>query len=79
MHLFRTVLVIAILAASGGLGSASAQQQQGKPPKKPPVINDPSIYRPVPPDRNYVGPAPGIAPPMERIPPVAPLSQPPVR
>ena len=61
---------------------AQAQQQQKPPPKKPPVIiNDPSLYRPPPPphERNYVGPGPATAPPMQRVPQVPPLSQPPIR
>jgi hypothetical protein len=45
------------------------------------IINDPSLYRPPPPphERNYVGPGPATAPPMQRVPQVPPLSQPPIR
>jgi len=82
MHFVRTVLGVAILAAMGAATPAAAQNQPKKPPQRPPVIvNDPSLYRPPPPphDRNYVGPGPTVVPPMERVPQVAPLAQPPVR
>jgi hypothetical protein len=44
-------------------------------------LYDPSLYRAPPPphDRTYVGPGPSLVPPMQRIPPPAPLSQPPIR
>jgi len=43
------------------------------------VVNDPSLSRPPPPphERTFVGPQPSLQPPMERIPPPAPLSSPP--
>jgi hypothetical protein len=81
MQPFRTVLAITILAALGG--TAIAQQNQPPPPQPAPrvIILDPNFNRPppMPPDRPYVGPGPSTAPPMERITPVAPLSQPPTR
>ncbi len=80
MQPFRTALTITILAALGG--TAVAQQKQPPPQPAPRVIIiDPNFNRPppLPPDRNYVGPGPATAPPMERITPVAPLSQPPIR
>ncbi len=79
MQLVRVALAIAVLAAYGAAVPASAQQKQTH--KRPVVINDPSVYRPRPPphDRTYVGPGPTVTPPMERLPKVAPLAQPPIR
>ena len=83
MDFVRTAVTLALLAAVGASGPAAAQQNQpSRPPQRPPVIiNDPSLYRPPPPphDRPYVGPGPTVTPPMERLPQVAPLSQPPIR
>jgi hypothetical protein len=74
---------LALLGAAWAVAPVHAQQQQQKsPPKKPPVIvNDPSLYRPPPSphERTYVGPSPATAPPMQRVPQVPPLSQPPIR
>jgi hypothetical protein len=71
--------MMAAVAASG----ASAQQKQAKrPPQRPQIIvQDRWPYGPPPPpssERNYYGPAPGIQPPMERVPLPPPLSQPPI-
>jgi hypothetical protein len=74
-------LALLLLGVTWAVAPAHAQQQK-PPPKKPPVIiNDPSLYRPPPPphERNYVGPGPATAPPMQRVPQVPPLSQPPIR
>lgn len=81
MQLTRTALVIAVLAAFAAPAPAYAQQQQPQPQKRPVIINDPSVYRPPPQphDRTYVGPGPTVTPPMERLPKVAPLAQPPIR
>lgn len=82
MHLVRTVLAVAILAALSA-GQAAAQEKEARAKnRRPPIIyNDPSLYRAPPPphDRTYVGPGPSLVPPMQRIPPPAPLSQPPIR
>jgi hypothetical protein len=45
------------------------------------ILLDPNYNRPPPEphQRTYVGPGPTITPPMERIPQVAPLAQPPIR
>jgi hypothetical protein len=76
-------MLAAVLAGTLGLAApAFAQQQQKPPPQRPPVIvNDPSLYRPPPPphERTYVQPGPSTAPPMERLPQVAPLARPPIR
>jgi hypothetical protein len=77
MHIIRIALTAAVLAAFGVQASAQAQQKQQQDRRRPPVIiNDPSLSRPppMPPDRPYVGPAPSISPPMERIQPPAPLT-----
>jgi hypothetical protein len=84
MKLPVTTSIAVVLAALAVSAPAAAQQKQppATPAPRPPVvINDPSLYRPPPPphERTYVGPAPTVAPPMERIPPVAPLSPPPAR
>ena len=80
MPFIRTLLAALIFVGSGVFASVEAQQQT-KPRKRPVIINDPSVYRPppLPRDRNYVGPGPAVAPPMQRIPQVAPLAQPPIR
>jgi hypothetical protein len=81
MQFIRAILATAIFVGSGVFASVEAQQQQTTPRKRPVIINDPSLYRPppLPRDRNYVGPGPAVAPPMQRIPQVAPLAQPPIR
>jgi hypothetical protein len=84
MQPIRTALALATLVACGAFASANAQQQNkpgNEPSKRPIIINDPSASRPPPQprERNYVGPGPSIAPPMERVPQVAPLAQPPTR
>lgn len=78
MPFIRTLLAAVVFVGPGVFASAEAQQP---PRKRPVIINDPSIYRPppLPRDRNYVGPGPAVAPPMQRIPQVAPLAQPPIR
>lgn len=84
MPSLRTTFAIVSLGAVCAVAPAAAQQNQ--PPKAPPqhphvIINDPSLYRPPPPppERTYVGPGPTVVPPMERVPQVAPLAQPPIR
>lgn len=71
------------VAVSGAAAPTTVEAQQQAQPrsKRPVIINDRSIYRPppLPRDRNYVGPAPAVSPPMQRIPQVAPLAQPPIR
>lgn len=82
MQPLRIALTITILAIGGVAVPASAQQAQAQPAKRPPVIiRDPSIYYPppVPHERRYVGPGPSLSPPMERLPRVEPLAQPPIR
>jgi hypothetical protein len=87
MHGLHKVLALGVLVSMlGGLGvawEASAQQgrQQARPPQRPQVIiRDRWLNGPPPPpssERNYYGPAPGIQQPMGRVPPPAPLAQPP--
>jgi hypothetical protein len=86
-------LAIAAGVAADRAASAGAQyeqqvakraQQKHKPARRPEVITrDRSLYGPpLPPsstERNYYGPAPGIQPPMERVPLPAPLAPPPTR
>jgi hypothetical protein len=81
MPFVRIILAAVVFAGSAAFASVEAQQQQTNPRKRPVIINDPSVYRPppLPRDRNYVGPGPSVAPPMQRIPQVAPLAQPPIR
>jgi hypothetical protein len=83
MHrLYRLAAALAVLGAAMAFqGSVGAQQQrkQAKPPQPPTIIlRDRRPYGPPQqPERNYYGPAPGIQAPMERVPPPAPLAQPP--
>ncbi len=75
-------VALSFLGAAWAGAPVQAQQQNKPPPQKPPVvINDPSLYRPPPPphERTYVGPGPATAPPMQRVPQVPPLAQPPIR
>jgi hypothetical protein len=64
---------------------ASGAQYKSKPARRPQVIirdRDRFYGPPLPPsstERNYYGPAPGIQPPMERVPLPAPLAPPPIR
>jgi hypothetical protein len=87
MHRLYTLAVA--LAVFGAVmahhGSAETQEQkkhekQAKPPQPPKVIlRDRWLYGPPPqPEPKYYGPAPTIQPPMERVPPPAPLSEPPI-
>jgi hypothetical protein len=83
MQSIRTLLATTFAAAvlaSGAAVSAHAQQKGAKPQRPQVIIIDRSLGRPPPPphERNYVGPAPSTAPPMQRIPQVAPLAQPPI-
>ena len=81
VKLIRTAVAGLIIVASGVVATASAQQKETKPPQRPVIINDPSVFRPPPPphERTYVGPGPTVTPPMERLPRVEPLAQPPIR
>lgn len=81
MQIIRIALTVAMLAACGTAAPASAQQKQVKPHERPVTLRDRSIYYPppVPHERTYVGPGPTVTPPMERVPRVAPLAQPPIR
>jgi hypothetical protein len=87
-------LAIAAAVAAGPTASAAAPyeqqvakraQQKHKPAPRPQVIiRDRSFYGPppLPPsstERYYYAPAPGIQPPMERVPLPAPLAPPPIR
>ena len=72
-------------APSGAQYKPSGSQYKSKPAGRPQVIiRDRSLFGPppLPPsstERNYYGPAPGIQPPMERVPLPAPLSPPAIR
>jgi hypothetical protein len=81
MQLIRILLAVAVVLGPGASGGyAGPDQKQAKPAKRPIIIRDPSAFRAPPPphERNYVGPGPSRAAPMERIPQVAPLAQPPI-
>jgi hypothetical protein len=89
------IAIAAAVVALPLAGSAGAQSKQKasagaqykhKPARQPQVIirdRDRWLYGPpLPPsstERNYYGPAPGIQPPMERVPLPAPLAPPPIR
>jgi hypothetical protein len=82
LYLFAAALTAIGTAMVYGGADAQQQQKQAKPPQSPQIIyRDRWPYGPPAPpssDRNYYGPAPGIQPPMERVPPPAPLAQPPI-
>jgi hypothetical protein len=81
----RTIRTAALmLIALGALAPAYAQRgpssppppaAASSPPPQPPVLFDPwGRGPPPPPERPYLSPRPEVAPPMERVTPVAPLS-----
>ena len=76
---FVRVLVAVLVAVSFAAGPASAAKR-AKPQSRV-IIIDRSWYGPRPPphERNYVGPAPAVGAPMQPVPRVAPLAQPPLR
>jgi len=69
--------MLAVLAL-GTATSAIAQSSAPPPPpqpRPPAVLINPYDRGPPPqPERPYVGPAPTVQPPMERVTPVAPLA-----
>ncbi len=83
MHLTRFALAIAMLSGFGAASVVGAQTQPTPAPRPAPrvILLDPNYNRspPVPHERRYVGPGPTVVAPMERIPSVAPLAQPPIR
>jgi hypothetical protein len=83
MQSLRIALAIAILSGAPAVNIAVAQQNQPTQPAPRPraIIVDPNFNRPppVPHERQYVGPGAATAPPMERVTPVPPLAQPPIR
>jgi hypothetical protein len=81
MSVVRVLLAITLLWGFAAAEAAIAGQKYQNPPRNRVIILDRSLYGPPPPphERRYVGPAPAIAPPMDRVPRVAPLAQPPIR
>ena len=77
-------ITLVVLAALGWAAPAHAQRAgaptpappaTSQPPAQPPVQFDPwGRGPPLPPERPYVAPRSEIAPPMGRVPQVAPLS-----
>jgi len=80
MQLIRILLAAGIVFGSVAAAHADHGQNSARTGKRPIIIRDPSAFRapPPPPERNYVGPGPSRAAPMERLPQVAPLAQPPI-
>jgi hypothetical protein len=77
--------VLAALAIIAFGGPAHAQRAPSAPPSPPPAVSQPPSQPnlgfdawgrgpPPPPERPYVAPMPQVAPPMQRVNPVAPLS-----
>src|SRR5262245_24353879 len=75
-------VALAILTLAG---PAQAQRAPSAPPSPPPAVSQPppppplgfdawGRGPPLPPERPYVAPMPQVAPPMQRVTPVAPLS-----
>lgn len=83
MRLIPLAVAIAFLSGFGAASVVGAQPKQAPAPRPAPrvILLDPNYNRapPVPHERRYVGPGPTVVPPMERIAPVAPLAQPPIR
>jgi hypothetical protein len=70
--LFAALAVGALTAPAGAQSSQAAQ-----PPPPVVIINPINPYDrgpPAPPERQFVGPRQGVAPPMDRTPQPAPLS-----
>ena len=72
---------LVVLAAIGPVAPAYAQQApspppaMSRPPSQPPLNFDGwGRGPPMPPERPYVAPRSEVAPPMQRVPQVAPLS-----
>jgi hypothetical protein len=75
MVAIRATLLALLMA--GTVTSAMAQTSPPPPPPPPAIIFSPNdIYRgpPLPPDRQDFAPRSEIAPPMERPPPLPPMS-----
>jgi hypothetical protein len=81
MRLIRLAVAIACLSGFAAATVVSAQPKRAPKPAPRVILLDPNYNRapPVPHDRRYVGPGPTVVPPMQRITPVAPLAQPPIR
>ena len=81
MSIVHTLIAITGLVSLAALAPASAAEKQHAPSERRVIILDRSLYGPPPPphERRYVGPAPAVAPPMESVPKVPPLAQPPIR
>lgn len=81
MQSVRIALAAAVIVAFWGGASANAQSNGAKAPKPRIIYRDRSIFYPPPSphERRYVGPGPALSAPMQRIPDVAPLAQPPIR
>jgi len=76
---------LVVLATFALAAPAHAQRSPSAAPSPPPVASQPRSQPPLgfdtwgrgpppPPERPYVAPGPQVAPPMQRITPVAPLS-----
>jgi hypothetical protein len=84
MHRLTTfaaaLALLGVAVALGGSADAQQRRKQAKPPPQQPrvILRDRFGTPPQQPERNYYGPAPGIQPPMERVPMPAPLAQPPI-
>ena len=80
MRMTLTSLLVALSVLSGvasAVDPASAQSSRGyAPQQRPPAVTINPYDRgpPLPPDRVYPSPRSEIAPPMERVPPIAPLA-----
>ena len=81
----KTTMRATLVALAGLALSAPAQAQRPPTPAPPPAVNQPQTPPPLgfdawgrgpppPPERPFVAPRPEIAPPMQRVPQVAPLS-----
>jgi hypothetical protein len=81
MHaLYTLVATLAVLgtAMMAHADGASAQQTKHAKPTPPPrIIIERDFGPPRQPEPKYYGPAPGIQPPMERVPMPPPLAEPP--
>jgi hypothetical protein len=70
--------LIGLVAATPAFAQSNAPNQPPTPPPRPPtiILNQNDLYRPppMPQDRAWPAPSSQVAPPMERVPQVAPLA-----
>jgi hypothetical protein len=81
MRYSRIIIPLAILLSIGARANPADALKQTSNKRPRVIVRDPCFDRAPPPphQRKYFEPYPSLQPPMERVPPIAPLSQPPMR